>query len=81
MKAAISFGFDAYNLHRIFARCAGSNLASARLMRGLGLRLEAHYREHALFQGEWDEELHFATLDREWQRGTKVTEIGRDKVA
>ena len=81
VKAAISFGFDAYNLHRIFARCAGSNLASARLMRGLGLRLEAHYREHALFQGEWDEELHFATLDREWQRGAKVTEIGRDKVA
>jgi RimJ/RimL family protein N-acetyltransferase len=47
----------------------------------MGMRLEAHYREHALFQGEWDEELHFAVLDREWQRGAKVREITRHKVA
>jgi RimJ/RimL family protein N-acetyltransferase len=45
------------------------------------MRLEAHYREHALFQGEWDEELHFAVLDREWSRGSKVREITRHKVA
>ena len=55
--------------------------ASARLLKSLGMRLEAHYREHALFQGEWDEELHFAVLDREWQRGAKVREITRHKVA
>lgn len=81
VRAAIDFGFNTYRFHRVFARCAGSNLASSRLLRGLGLRLEAHYREHALFQGEWDEELHFAVLDREWRRGAKVTEIGRSKVA
>ena len=45
------------------------------------MRLEAHYREHALFQGEWDEELHFAILDREWLRGTQVKELTRHKVA
>ena len=55
--------------------------AAARLLNALGMRLEAHYREHALFQGEWDEELHFAVLDREWQRGAKVHEITRHKVA
>lgn len=81
VKAAISLGFEACRLHRIYARTAGQNEASARLLKNLGLRLEAHYREHALFQGEWDEELHFAILDREWQRGTKVHEITRHKVA
>ncbi len=55
--------------HRIFARCAARNESSAKLLKRLGMRLEAHYREHALFQGEWDEELHFAILDREWGRG------------
>jgi len=81
VRAAISMGFDDYKFHRIYARTAGKNDGSARLLKNLGMRLEAHYREHALFQGEWDEELHFAILDREWRRGTKVREISRHKVA
>jgi RimJ/RimL family protein N-acetyltransferase len=81
LRAIISLGFDDYRLHRIYAVTAGKNEPSARLLRQLGMRLEAHYREHALFQGEWDEELHFAVLDREWQRGVKVREISRHKVA
>jgi RimJ/RimL family protein N-acetyltransferase len=81
VRAAITLGFDHYKLHRIYARTAGKNEASARLLKDLGMRLEAHYREHALFQGEWDEELHFAILDREWRRGAKVREITRHKVA
>jgi RimJ/RimL family protein N-acetyltransferase len=79
--AMISVGFDRFHFHRIFARTSGSNLASARLLKGLGMRLEAHYREHALFQGDWDEELHFAILDREWRRGSQIKEITRHKVA
>ena len=81
VRAALTLGFNDYKLHRIFARTAGRNEASARLLRGLGMRLEAHYREHALFQGEWDEELHFAILSREWQRSGKVQELSRHKVA
>jgi RimJ/RimL family protein N-acetyltransferase len=81
VRAALDLGFGEYRLHRIYARTAGKNEPSARLLKSLGMRLEAHYREHALFQGEWDEELHFAILDREWQRGTKVREISRHKVA
>ena len=26
-------------------------------------------------QGEWDEELHFAIIDREWQRSAKVSDL------
>lgn len=75
VRAAMDYGFDNFNFHRIFARCAGKNQASARLLKNLGMRLEAHYREHALFQGEWDEELHFAILDREWRRSDKVRDF------
>lgn len=80
-RAAIDFGFDQYRFHRIFARVDGRNARSARLLKSLGMRLEAHYREHALFQGEWDEELHFAILDREWQRSAKIADLSKHKVA
>ena len=80
-REMLDIGFERYGLHRIYARCAARNQASANLLRNLGLRLEAHYREHALFQGEWDEELHFAILDREWLRGSKVKELRRIMVA
>jgi RimJ/RimL family protein N-acetyltransferase len=81
VTAMMDLAFGEYKLHRIFAVTAGDNEASAKLLKGLGMRLEAHYREHALFQGEWDEELHFAILAREWLRGAKVSELSRHKVA
>jgi RimJ/RimL family protein N-acetyltransferase len=74
-QAMIGIGFDDFGFHRIFARCSGRDRASAHLLRKLGLRLEAHYREHALYGGEWDEELHFAVLDREWGRDRRVTPL------
>jgi RimJ/RimL family protein N-acetyltransferase len=72
LTAMLSLAFGHYRIHRILVRCDGRNHHSAKLMQKLGMRLEAHYREHALFQGEWDEELHFAILDREWQASSKV---------
>jgi RimJ/RimL family protein N-acetyltransferase len=81
VAAIVNVAFDQYKLHRVFARAAGENEASARLLRRLGMRLEAHYREHALFQGEWDEELHFAILDREWARGSKVRDLRHQRAA
>jgi RimJ/RimL family protein N-acetyltransferase len=75
LSAMFDLAFDHFRIHRIFARCDGRNHHSIKLMQYLGMRLEAHYREHALFQGEWDEELHFAILDREWQRSNKVKDL------
>jgi RimJ/RimL family protein N-acetyltransferase len=75
ISALLDLAFDHYRIHRIFTRCDGRNHHSIKLLQQMGMRLEAHYREHALFQGEWDEELHFAILDREWQRSTKVKDL------
>lgn len=81
IRAVLDVAFDESGFHRVFARCGAKNRGSAQMLKGLGMRLEAHYREHALFQGEWDEELHFAILDREWQRGGKVRELTTHLVA
>jgi RimJ/RimL family protein N-acetyltransferase len=75
LTALIDLAFDHFRIHRLMVRCDGRSHHSIKLMQKLGLRLEAHYREHALFQGEWDEELHFAILDREWQRSAKIKEM------
>jgi RimJ/RimL family protein N-acetyltransferase len=71
----LDLGFKHFRFHRVFARCDARNRRSADLMRRIGMRLEAHFREHALFQGEWDDELHFAILDREWRRTSRVREM------
>ena len=75
ISAMLNVAFEHFRIHRVFARCDGHSHHSIKLLQQLGMRLEAHYREHALFQGEWDEELHFAILDREWQRSAKVREL------
>ncbi|WP_245304137.1 GNAT family N-acetyltransferase [Hoeflea olei] len=65
-RAVLGFGFGPCGLHRIFGRCDARNAASWRLMERLGMRREAHFREHALFKGEWDQEYYYALLAREW---------------
>jgi RimJ/RimL family protein N-acetyltransferase len=66
-RALLQLGFAGADLHRIFARCDARNQASWRLMERLGMRREAHFREHAIFKGGWDEEFIYAVLRREWK--------------
>lgn len=65
-NAMLDLGFGPADLHRIFARCDARNQSSWRLMERLGMRREAHFREHALFKGAWDEEFYYAILRDEW---------------
>lgn len=66
-RAMIGAAFEIGGLHRISARCDARNTASWRVMERLGMRREAHFREHAIFKGEWDEELIYAILEDEWR--------------
>lgn len=66
MRALIGQGFGQGGLHRIFARCTARNSASYRLMERVGMRREAHFREHVLVRGVWDDELIYALLEDEW---------------
>ncbi|MFK4809426.1 GNAT family N-acetyltransferase [Devosia sp. ZW T5_3] len=64
--ALLDLAFKDGEIHRVMARCDARNSASAKLMERLGMRREAHFREHALFKGEWDEEFVYAILETEW---------------
>ena len=60
--------FGALDMHRVYGCTDGRNDASAALMRRLGMRQEAHFRENEIFKGEWGDELVFAILADEWRR-------------
>lgn len=66
-EALLRLGFEGAGMHRIYARCDVHNSASARVMERLGMRREAHFREHMRVKGAWDEELIYAMLEDEWQ--------------
>jgi len=54
-------------LHRVIGRVEARNIASARVLEKLGMRREAHFVENELVKGEWQSELVYAILDREWR--------------
>lgn len=66
-RALLCMGFEDLNLHRIFASCDARNDGSWGVMERLGMRREAHFREHALFKGGWDDEFFYALLEDEWR--------------
>ena len=66
-RGMLALGFDEAGVHRIYARCDARNDASRRVMERLGMRQEAHFREHTLTKGRWDEDLIYAILEDEWR--------------
>lgn len=65
-RAMIDVGFRGAGMHRIYARCDSRNESSWRVMKRLGMRREAHFRDHALVKGRWDEEYIYAIVETEW---------------
>jgi len=59
--------FGRLDVHRVHASVDPRNLASMALMRSLGLRQEAHFRESFRHRGEWVDDVVFAMLAREWR--------------
>lgn len=66
-RLMLRLGFEQGGAHRIYARCHAHNEASRRVMERLGMRKEAHFREHLFVKGAWDEELQYAILEDEWR--------------
>jgi RimJ/RimL family protein N-acetyltransferase len=65
--AVVALAFDVYDLHRVYGRLEARNLASARVLEKLGMRREAHLVENEWVKGEWQSELVYALLAREWR--------------
>ena len=66
-SAILRFGFEELKLHRIWAECVADNTGSARVLEKLGMRREAHFREHQYYRDRWWDTLIYAILDHEWR--------------
>jgi RimJ/RimL family protein N-acetyltransferase len=56
-------------LHRISATADIRNIASWRVLEKLGMRREAHFREHMRQREQWRDSFLYAILEREWCPG------------
>ncbi len=66
-RPLLHIAFEELGLHRVIGCVEARNIASARVLEKLGMRLEAHLVENEFVKGEWQSELVYAILDREWR--------------
>ena len=63
----LDLAFGELGLHRVYAELDPRNGASVALCERLGMRHEAHFREHMWFKGDWADTGIYAILEREWR--------------
>jgi RimJ/RimL family protein N-acetyltransferase len=70
-RPLLKLAFEDVQVHRVIGRVEPRNVASARVLEKLGMRQEAHLIENEFVKGEWQSELIYAMLDREWRAVTE----------
>lgn len=65
-RALLRWAFEEVGFHRVYGRTEPRNEASGRVMEKLGMRKEAHFVENEWVKGEWQSDVVYAMLDREW---------------
>ncbi|HEY6566676.1 MAG TPA: GNAT family N-acetyltransferase [Actinomycetota bacterium] len=69
-RELLRVAFEELGVHRVIGRTEARNTASARVMEKLGMRREAHLIENEYVKDEWQSELVYAMLQREWRGGS-----------
>lgn len=67
VTALLDYMFTVMNKHRVFASVDPRNDASMALLRRVGMRQEAHFRNSLLWRGEWVDDVVFGLLQSEWK--------------
>ncbi|WP_127560220.1 GNAT family N-acetyltransferase [Saccharospirillum alexandrii] len=68
MSALLTYGFDALDIHRVYAETISDNIPAIRLCKALGMREEAKFIENRFFKGKWWSTVIMAMLKTEWCR-------------
>ncbi|HKU80822.1 MAG TPA: GNAT family N-acetyltransferase [Candidatus Tumulicola sp.] len=64
-RVLIDKAFSVHKLHRLIATCDTRNVASARVMKKLGMRREAHFRQDVFQKGEWRDSYLYSILEQD----------------
>jgi len=66
VTGVLDFLFVSLQKHRVFASVDPRNRPSVALLKRVGMRQEAQFRESLWFKGEWVDDMVFAVLKSEW---------------
>ena len=69
LTAVLDYLFIALGKHRVYGSVDPRNRSSIALLERVGMRKEGHFRESLWFKGEWVDDVIYAILDREWNKG------------
>lgn len=66
LATLVSFAFEEVRLHRIWAGIQPKNLRSKRLVEQLGFIREGLHRQELFIAGSWQDQIHYAMLEEEY---------------
>lgn len=66
VEGVLGLLFGTLGKHRVFASVDPRNAPSIELLKRVGMRQEAHFRQSLWFKGEWVDDVVFAVLAGEW---------------
>ena len=66
-REVVRYGLEELRLHRVYAAHFGSNSASGRVLRKIGMSYEGTRREHHRKYGEYEDRVEYGLLAREWR--------------
>lgn len=67
VKAAIAFGFEELNLHRIMANYIPTNVKSGQLLKRLGFTIEGVARDYLYINGKWQDHVLTSIINANWR--------------
>jgi RimJ/RimL family protein N-acetyltransferase len=76
-RRLLEIGFREHRLHRVFATCDPRNVASAGVLRRLGMTHEGRLREALRIRDGWRDSDVYSLLDREWATTSSAARAGR----
>lgn len=68
LKAIVSYGFESFDIIRIFAEPYADNLASRRALEKAGFRLEATFRKNIIKGGVIRDSCIYSILKEDWEK-------------
>jgi [ribosomal protein S5]-alanine N-acetyltransferase len=70
-KEAVRYAFEDLGLHRVHAAHFGSNPASGKVMRKIGMSYEGTLQEHHEKWGEYEDWVEYGLLARDWRASNR----------
>ena len=70
-REIVRYAFEELGLHRLYAAHFGSNPASGKVMRKIGMSYEGTFQEHHKKWGEYEDRVEYGLLARDWRASNR----------